>query len=155
MSEMTPEQLAQSVRKLAIASHGVGYFTPALVESATGLQVRFSDTHPDVFGQEGEVVGGGRYGAVSVPSGGPAKRFDFEYEPEVIAEGQACLHPISLYYQPFIDAGFEARWLGPARLGSRGIWSFTRDEVRVLAFVGKNAIEDDVNACVSRLDISL
>lgn len=153
MTPMTSEQLAQGVVKLALSLQGAPYVTPQLVEQALGGPVEFGEPGSHIFGQMGEVVGGGRYEAVSISSIGEPKRFDIEFKPTDGEVAGACVQTIGRYHELLVNAGFTPKWMAAPRQGSRAVWHFRRNDVDVLAFVGRDADEDAVHACVDSFDI--
>lgn len=153
MTPMTSEQLAQGVVKLALSLQDAPYVTPQLVEQALGGPVEFGEPGSHIFGQMGEVVGGGRYEAVSISSIGEPKRFDIEFKPTDEEVAGACVQRIGRYHELLVGAGFAPEWFPPARQGSRAWWHYARDDVYVLAFVERDAAEDAVGACVDSFTI--
>ncbi|MDL5364152.1 hypothetical protein QSH18_00870 [Xanthomonas sp. NCPPB 2654] len=153
MSEMTPEQLAQGVVRLILAIGGKQDLTPAQIAAHAGLQVDAGDSAQE-FSASGPVAGGGRYSLESVADadGQPPSRLDFAFAPASAAPAR-CTQPLGAYKQALTEAGFAAQWIAPPRLGSPGRWHFERGAVVVYAFVGKDAAQDDLQACVSALQI--
>lgn len=154
MTPMTSEQLAQAVVKLALSIENAPYFTPQLVERALGGPVEFVEPGSNIFRQMGEMFGGGRYEAVSIAPLGEPKRFDIEFTPTEEGDEAACVQRIGRYHELLVGAGFEPTWIAAPRQGSRARWHYRKDGVDVTAFVGRDAAEDAVSACVDRFDIS-
>lgn len=155
MSEMTPEQLAQGVVRLILAIGGKQDLTPAQIATHAGVQVDAGGNAQE-FSASGQLADGGRYALESVADadGQPPSRLDVAFVPAPDAAVPArCTQPIGPYRQALTEAGFAAQWIAPPRLGSPGRWHFERGAVVVYAFVGKDAAQDDMQACVSQLQI--
>lgn len=151
MSEMTREQLASGVAALARSMQDAPYVTPMLVKQHLGLDVTFAESDPHTFGAAGSLIDGPAYTVNSITMDGtPPRRFDITFR----STSERCEQPISFYFKSLVSAGFEPRWLSAPRLGSRARWRFEQGDVRVTAFVGEDAIEDAVGACVASIDIS-
>lgn len=154
MVAMTPEQLAQGVVKLALSMQDTPYVTPQLVEQALGGPVEFIEPGSPIFRQMGEVIGGGRYEAVSIAPLGEPKRIDVEFTPTDEGDDATCVQRIGRYHELLVGAGFEPTWIAAPRQGSRARWHYRKNGVDVTAFVGRDATEDSVSACVDGFDIS-
>jgi hypothetical protein len=148
MSETTPTELILSI-------HGKQDITPEQVEKEAGIQVELSNADPQKFGTSGRLAGNGSYSLISVSDGkGQApRRLDFEFGQTPDATPAACAQTIELYRRALLEGGFGAKWIAPPRLGSSASWHFERGDVVVSAFVGKDARQDDPQACISTLQI--
>ncbi|PPT74230.1 hypothetical protein XaplCFBP3122_17475 [Xanthomonas arboricola pv. populi] len=153
MSEMTPEQLAQGVVRLILAIRDKQDLTPKQIAAHAGLQVDAGD-NAQQFSASGRLADGGRYALESVADtdGQPPSRLDFAFAPGAAAPAR-CTQPIGPYRQALVEAGFVAQWIAPPRLGSPGRWHFERGPVVVYAFVSKETAQDDMQACISTLQI--
>lgn len=151
MSEMTHEQLASGVAALARSMQEAPYITPTMVKQHLGLDVTFAESDPHTFGAAGVLSDGPAYTVNSITmDGAPPRRFDITFK----STSERCEQPISVYFKSLVDAGFEPRWIEAPRVGSRARWRFKQGDVSVTAFVGTDALEDAVGACVASIDIS-
>lgn len=153
MSEMTPEQLAQRVVRLILATKGRQDLTAARVVAQTGVQLD-EDTSQG-FSGSGSLVGGDRFTLDSITGAGgmPPERLDFTFSPALAPAPANCMQPVGVYHRALVDAGFIAQWIAPPRPGSPASWHFERDGVVVYAFVASDAAHDDLKACISVLQI--
>lgn len=153
MSEMTPTELARRVVRLILSIHSKQDITPARVEAEIGVAMKFNIDDPYEFGIEAALEDGSRYslGSVSGGDGHPARQLEVEFTPAT--EAIACTQSIGPYREALIEGGFSAKWISPPRLGSSASWHFERGDIVVTAYVGKDAREDDLQACVSSFDV--
>lgn len=149
MSKMTSEQLARGIVTLAQSMQNASHLTPKLVEEALGGPLEFGTAESQLFGKVGDLVGGGRFEAVTVPFTGLPNRFDIEFKPTDDDGEVPCVQTIGIYHGMLIDAGFAPTWIAAPRLGSRAWWSYRRADIRITAYVGKNANKDEAGACVA------
>lgn len=151
MSEMTREQLAHGVASLARSMQDAPHITPSMVKQHLGIDVLSTESDPHTFGAAGALSDGPAYTVNSIAMDGtPPRRFDITFE----STSEPCEQPISAYFKSLVDAGFEPRWIDAPRVGSRARWRFKQGDVSVTAFVGTDALEDAVGACVASIDIS-
>ena len=154
MPEMTSEELAQRIVRLALSIYGKQDMARLQVEKKFGVKLKYNATDPQAFWGSGELVGGTRYSLESISDvkGQPVSRLDFTFpQPTVAPDRIACTQTVAQYRQALVDGGFTAQWVGSPRIGTPARWHFERGNVVVTVLVGADARKEDAQACMSHL----